>query len=103
MKTILLVHEQIDLLLVLLFKGLSGLSGVLRVFRFRGAPVSEVASCPAPPVSPPPPGVPGAGCRAVVPAGPVPGQAPAGRDSVGLPGSGTLSGQTGFIIPLCPA
>lgn len=88
---------------MLLFKGLSGLSGVLRVSRFRGPPVSQVAWCPAPPVSPPPPGVPGAGCRAVVPAGPVPGQAPTGRDSVDLPGPGTLSGQTGFRIPLCPA
>lgn len=78
------------------------LSGVLRVSRFRGPPVSQVTSCPAPPVSPPPPGLPGAGRRAVAPAGPVPGQAPAGGDSVDLPGPGSLSGQTGFSLPLCP-
>ncbi|TMS17904.1 Nurim [Larimichthys crocea] len=42
------------------------------------------------------------GCRAVAPAGLVPGQAPVGGDSVDLPGTGTLSGQTGFSLPLCP-
>lgn len=82
---------------------LSGPSGVLRVSRFRGPPVSQVSPCPAPLVSPPPPGVPGAGRRAVAPAGLVPGQAPAVWDSVGLPGPGTLPGQTGFSLPLYPA
>lgn len=94
-----------DLLPLLLPKliCLAGLSGVLQVSRFRGPPVSQVTSHSAPPLSPPPPGVPGAGCRAVAPAGLVPGQAPAGGDSVDLPGPGTLPGQTGFSLPLRPA
>ncbi len=71
--------------------------------RSGGPPVSQVASCPATPVSPPPPSVPGAGRRAVAPAGLVPGPAPVGRDSVDLPGPGTLPGQTGFSVPLRPA
>lgn len=77
-------------------------SGVLRVFWFRRPPGSQVASRPALPVSPPPPGVPGAGRRAVAPAGLVSGQAAAGRDSVRLPGPGALPGQTGFSLSLHP-
>lgn len=82
---------------------LSVFSGVLRLLRFRGPTVSQIAWRPAPPGSPAPPGVPGAGRGTVVPAGPVPGPAPAGRHAVGLPGPGSLSGQTGFGIPLRPA
>ena len=81
---------------------LLSLSGILRVSRSGRPSLLQVHPRPALPVSPPPPGVPGAGCGAVVPAGPVPGPAPAGGDSVDLPGPGTLSGQTGFSLPLRP-
>lgn len=70
--------------------------------RFRGPSVQQVARCPASPPAPPSPGVPGV-CRGVVaPPCLVPGPAPAGGDSLCLLGPGTLTGQTGFSLPLCP-